>query len=128
MEIQIILRRLGVCTTYKGYKALVLAITLALEDENRLNSITREIYNEVAHQLDSTPSAIEKNLRTVVQRAWRMNPKDLEKWQDISWNICRAFLNSWIFFLITYSEAVFTEKNRSCHRSATAQKYKYIRI
>ena len=79
MEIQIILRRLGVCTTYKGYKALVLAITLALEDENRLNSITREIYNEVAHQLDSTPSAIEKNLRTVVQRAWRMNPKDLEK-------------------------------------------------
>lgn len=65
MEIQIILRRLGVCTTYKGYKALVLAITLALEDENRLNSITREIYNEVAHQLDSTPSAIEKNPRTL---------------------------------------------------------------
>ncbi len=79
MEIQIILRRLGICTTYKGYKATVLALTLALEDENRLNSITREIYTEVAKRLGSTPSAIEKNLRTVVQRAWRMNPGDLEK-------------------------------------------------
>ena len=57
MEIQIILRRLGICT----------------------NSITREIYTEVAKRLGSTPSAIEKNLRTVVQRAWRMNPGDLEK-------------------------------------------------
>ena len=76
MEIQIILRRLGICTTYKG---TVLALTLALEDENRLNSITREIYTEVAKQLNATPSAIEKNLRTVVQRAWRMNPGDLEK-------------------------------------------------
>ncbi len=79
MEIQIILRRLGICTTYKGYKATVLALTLALEDENRLNSITREIYTEVAKRLGSTPSAIEKNLRTVVQRAWRMNHGDLEK-------------------------------------------------
>ena len=55
MEIQIILRRLGICTTYKGYKATVLALTLALEDENRLNSITREIYTEVAKRLGSTP-------------------------------------------------------------------------
>lgn len=55
MEIKIILRRLGICTTYKGYKATVLALTLALEDENRLNSITREIYTEVAKRLGSTP-------------------------------------------------------------------------
>ena len=114
MEIQIILRRLGICTTYKGYKATVLALTLALEDENRLNSITREIYTEVAKRLGSTPSAIEKNLRTVVQRAWRMNHGDLEKLRTskfirnnnilfISQEKC---LNFWIFFLITYNEAV----------------------
>lgn len=79
MEIQIILRRLGICTTYKGYKATVIAISLALEDEDRLNSITKEIYTEVADRLGSTPSAVEKNLRTVVQRAWKINPADLER-------------------------------------------------
>ncbi|HAX83378.1 MAG TPA: sporulation initiation factor Spo0A [Ruminococcaceae bacterium] len=79
MEIQIVLRRLGICSTYKGYKATVLALTLALEDENRLNSITKNIYSEVARQLGSTPSAVERNMRTVVQRAWKINPADLER-------------------------------------------------
>ena len=79
MEIQIVLRRLGICSTYKGYKATVLALTLALEDENRLNSITKNIYSEVARQLGSTPSAVERNMRTVVQRAWKINPADIER-------------------------------------------------
>ncbi len=79
MEIQIILRRLGVCTTYKGYKATVLAITLALEDEDRLSSVTREIYAEVASRMNAKQSAIEKNMRTVVRRAWKINRADLER-------------------------------------------------
>lgn len=78
MEVQIILRRLGVGTTYKGYKATVLAVTLALEDEDRLSSVTKRIYGEVAKALDSTPGAVEKNIRTVVFRAWTMNRADLE--------------------------------------------------
>ena len=66
---------------YSFFFALVIAIalTLALEDEDRLNSITREIYAETAKQLGSTPSAVEKNLRTVVMRAWDINRADLER-------------------------------------------------
>ena len=86
MEIQIVLRRLGICSTYKGYKATVLALTLALEDENRLNSITKNIYSEVARQLGSTPSAVERNMRTVVLQI-------LSAWQGIILNICRVFPN-----------------------------------
>lgn len=78
MEVQIILRRLGVGTTYKGYKATVIAVTLALEDEDRLSSVTKRIYGEVAEALGSTPSAVEKNIRTVVLRAWTKNRADLE--------------------------------------------------
>lgn len=79
MDIQTILRKLGICSTYRGYKAAVIALTLALEDEDRLSSITREIYSETARRLGSTPSAVEKNLRTVVKRAWDVNPTDLER-------------------------------------------------
>lgn len=78
MEVQIILRKLGVGSTYKGYKATVLAVTLALEDEDRLSSVTKRIYGEVAEATGSTPSAVEKNIRTVVLRAWSKNRADLE--------------------------------------------------
>ena len=79
MEIESILRRLGIVSTYKGYKAAVIAVGLALEDEDRLHSVTRDIYAETARQMGATPSAIEKNLRTVARRAWDVNRTDLER-------------------------------------------------
>lgn len=79
MEIEIILRKLGIVSTYKGYKAAVIAVGLALEDEDRLHSVTRDIYAETARLMSSTPSAIEKNLRTVAKRAWDVNRTDLER-------------------------------------------------
>ena len=79
MEIEIILRKLGIVSTYKGYKAAVIAVSLALENEDRLHSITKDIYAETARRMNATPSAIEKNLRTVARRAWGVNRTDLER-------------------------------------------------
>ena len=79
MEIEIILRKLGIVSTYKGYKAAVIAVSLALENEDRLHSITKDIYAETARRMNTTPSAIEKNLRTVARRAWGVNRTDLER-------------------------------------------------
>lgn len=79
MEIEIILRRLGIVSTYKGYRAAVIAVSLALENEDRLHSITKDIYAETARRMNATPSAIEKNLRTVARRAWGVNRTDLER-------------------------------------------------
>lgn len=78
MEVQMILRKLGIGSTYKGYKATVIAVTLALEDEDRLSSVTKRIYGEVAQKINSTPSAVEKNIRTVMLRAWTNNRTELE--------------------------------------------------
>lgn len=79
MEIQVILRRLGVCSTYRGYKAAVIAVTLALENEDRLNSVTKDIYTETAKRIGTSTSAVEKNLRTVIKRAWSVNAADIER-------------------------------------------------
>ena len=79
MEIEIILRKLGIVSTYKGYKAAVIAVSLALENEDRLHSITKDIYAETARRMNATPSASEKNLRTVARRAWGVNRTDLER-------------------------------------------------
>ena len=44
-----------------------------MENEDRLEAVTKEIYREVAKRCGCNWSAVERNIRTVVQRAWRIN-------------------------------------------------------
>ena len=67
------LQKLGITCNYAGYKQLVLAIELALEDEHRLCSITQQIYWVVADQTFSSRRNVERNFRTVIFRAWKIN-------------------------------------------------------
>ncbi|HAS37448.1 MAG TPA: sporulation initiation factor Spo0A [Ruminococcaceae bacterium] len=114
MEIQAILRKLGICSTYRGYKAMVIALTLALEDEDRLNAITREIYAETARQLDSTPSAVEKNLRTVVMRAWDINRTDLERMAGYRLEAMPS-VSEFLDILFNYIQRSRMRKNKKSH-------------
>ena len=69
------LQRLGITCNYAGYKQLILAIELALEDEDRLCRITRQIYWVVADRTFSSRRNIERNFRTIIFRAWKNNLK-----------------------------------------------------
>ncbi len=75
--IQETLRSLGVTRTYRGFRHVEKAIGLALENENRLEAVTKEIYQEVAEEFDCKWSAVERNIRTVVQRVWSVNKEGL---------------------------------------------------
>ena len=59
--IEQVLRQLGVGANYKGYRITVFAIALISEDEDRLTSVTKEIYYDVA------------------KRAWYCNPQKLSQ-------------------------------------------------
>lgn len=76
-EIQEILRELGVGRNYRGYQRTAIAIALALDDESRLTAVTKELYGKTAEQTDCQWTAVERNIRTVVQRAWKINPQRL---------------------------------------------------
>lgn len=76
-EIQEILRELGIGMTYRGYQRTAIAIALALEDESRLTAVTKEIYARTGTQTDCQWTAVERNIRTVIQRAWKVNPQRL---------------------------------------------------
>lgn len=67
------LQTLGVTATYKGRKQAALAIQLALEDEDRLERVTKDIYWTVADTVGCERPDIERNLRTVSHRAWNVN-------------------------------------------------------
>lgn len=73
--IQETLRSLGITLNYQGYYQVTDAIELAVEDENRLLEVTKKIYQHIADRDGYKWSAVERNIRTVVQRAWKINPE-----------------------------------------------------
>ena len=73
------LRDLGITANYKGYKQAAWAIHLALEDEARLNNISREIYHPLAQLFYCSHTSIERNLRTVAHRAWSLRRTYLQE-------------------------------------------------
>lgn len=74
-HIHAILRSFGITPRYKGYKFLAYAIFLAVTENERLESVTREIYMEVAERFGCSWSAVERDIRTVVSKAWKVNPE-----------------------------------------------------
>lgn len=60
------LRTLGITANYKGYKQAAWAIHLALDDERRLDDISKEIYQPIAQLFFCYINSVERNLRTVL--------------------------------------------------------------
>lgn len=72
------LHQLGVSRTYRGYALLVEALTMALEDEDCLLRIGREVYQPIALRHGTNVWCVERNLRTVIRLIWRTNPAHLQ--------------------------------------------------
>ena len=77
--VQDILEELGINRAYKGYKHTAYALELVLEDEDRLSAVTKEVYQETARHFHCHWTAVERDIRTVIQRAWQINPTLLQK-------------------------------------------------
>lgn len=74
-QIIAMLRSLGITRSYLGYRRIVLAVHLALENQDRLEAVIKEIYQPVAAACGCSWTAVERTLRTISQRAWQVNPR-----------------------------------------------------
>lgn len=74
MIIQDTLHALGITRNYRGFRRSAIAIRLVLENPERLENVTRDVYRIVADTCGCNSAAVERNLRTVVERAWRISP------------------------------------------------------
>ena len=72
------LRELGITPKYRGYRRAVLSISLALEDEDRLLDVIKQIY-EVVGEMDGHCKwkTVEGALRYIVAKAWKKKPQRL---------------------------------------------------
>lgn len=76
-EITDVLRTLGSTRPSRGRFRTVAAIALACEKEDRLTAVTNEIYRAVAREHGCQWSAVERNVRTVANRAWNQRKERL---------------------------------------------------
>ena len=87
--IQDTLRSFGITRCYKGFQYAAYAIQLAVEDESRLEAITKEIYEETAEHFGCNGAAVERSIRTVVDRAWKIDNRCSAKSPGIISNASR---------------------------------------
>ena len=66
-----LIRNLGIAGTYKGFGELITAVKLAVENEDRLESVTKLLYPEVARLHGTTTDCVQKNYRKVIEVCWR---------------------------------------------------------
>lgn len=71
LRITLTLKKVGVRRHYRGYPRLVYAIYLVLEDEHRLEAITKEVYMPVAEKYRCSWKSVERSLRTMRDMIWR---------------------------------------------------------
>lgn len=67
------LRAMGIGRQYLGYNITVKAVRMVLVDENRLLCIKQGVYVPLSEQHQCDWRTIERNIRTVIHRAWHVN-------------------------------------------------------
>lgn len=69
----IILREFSVPAHLKGYQYLRSAMILASQNPEYVNGITKILYPQIAKEFGSTPSRVERTMRTAITAAWNHN-------------------------------------------------------
>ncbi len=60
----------GIPAHIKGYQFLREAVKMAIDDPAIVNSITKQLYPEVANKFNTSPSKVERAIRHAIEVAW----------------------------------------------------------
>lgn len=77
-ELRAFLIKLGAPIHNKGFEYIVQATLLVLDRPQMLDSVTKELYPEVAKAMSSTPSRVERAIRHELECIWDGCYTDLE--------------------------------------------------
>lgn len=74
-----LLLRVGIPAHVKGYRYTKAALKLLEEDPSRIDAMTKRLYPEVAQEVGSTASRVERAIRHGVERAFDRMPPELQE-------------------------------------------------
>ncbi|MCI9263750.1 MAG: sporulation protein [Oscillospiraceae bacterium] len=73
-----LLNQLGITANYTGFFYSASAVEQCLVHREKLLMVTKVLYPNVAKQYKTTWTAVERNIRTVINIAWKHDPHLLE--------------------------------------------------
>lgn len=73
------LLHLGITMRYKGYSQTVFAVEIALAAPESLTLVSKMLYPEVGKHFGVSWRVAERNIRTVVDVVWVLNPEGLSR-------------------------------------------------
>jgi len=72
-EISVLLSRMGISASIKGYHFIRKAVMMAAEDQEVLVGITKGLYPDIAKAYKTTASKVERAIRHAIESAWKKN-------------------------------------------------------
>lgn len=72
-EISVLLSRMGISASIKGYHFIRKAVIMAVEDEEVLVGITKGLYPDIAKMYKTSASKVERAIRHAIESAWKKN-------------------------------------------------------
>lgn len=75
-QVTSVIHEIGVPAHIKGYQYLRDAIIMVINDMDILNSITKQLYPNIAKQYNTTPSRVERAIRHAIEVAWSRGKMD----------------------------------------------------
>ena len=64
----------GLSGRYRGFPLLITAIRLCIDDEIQARMVSKSLYARVAEECGCPLYCVDRNIRTVIKRAWAVNP------------------------------------------------------
>lgn len=72
-----LIHSLGIHATYRGYRYLVYAVALSMQNEDYLLFISKSLYPAIAQKYQVSVSSVERNIRTIITACWNYGNRDL---------------------------------------------------
>ena len=69
-QIAVMLRVIGVQPHMRGWRYIVSAVEMAVEDEEVVHAMTKVLYPAVAAKHGTTAARVERNIRNAIETAW----------------------------------------------------------
>ena len=76
-EISILLSRMGISASIKGYHFIRKAVMMAVENQDVLVGITKGLYPDIAKQYKTTASKVERAIRHAIESVWKRTGRRL---------------------------------------------------
>ncbi len=70
---------MGVPSHYKGYRYLIEAVTLVVQDASWLNGITKELYPAVGKRYNTSPTQVERAIRHAIEMTWENGDAEVRR-------------------------------------------------